>query len=500
MKRQFLRSIAAASLTLAACLATAGTRPHYGGTLRVQSRDSVVQIDNIFSAPNSVLRQQLAELLFDRLTRVDEGGAARTSLALSWKSDSGSRLWEFHLRTGVTFADGSPMVAADVVRCLSKAAPHWKITSSNPQTILIETETSTPLLPELLSLPEFSIFKTAGDEMMIGTGPFRVEAFQAARRIALAANDDYWGGRPYLDRVEITMGGSVREQLINRRLDQDDVVELSLDQARTIGYGAQSSPGLPTQRLAATAPSDLYALVFFRAGAQPPPPTAASRTPSDDPRIREAIALTIDRGAISRVLLQRQAEPADSLLPQWMTGYAFLFQSQPDLERARKLRNEAYRNAMVSIPLAYDSGDNVARVIAERIAVNAREVNITLQTFGEKNLTLDSARNTAAQAVLVRLPMSSSSSASALFDLTVRTGLALPAPGTAGVNTAEWLYAAERDALPGFNVVPVAHVPQIYWLNPRVRDWAMPSSGGWHLTDVWIDGERQASTPAAVLR
>src|SRR5439155_18675399 len=135
----------------------------------------------------------------------------------------------------------------------------------------------------------------------------------------------------------------------------------------------------------------------------------AAKTFTDDARIREAIALTIDRTAISRVLLQKQAEAAPSLLPQWMTGYNFLFTSQPDIERARKLRNEAVRNGAVSISLAYDVGDNVSRAIAERIAVNAREANITLQTFGEKNLTLDSASNTSAQAVLVRMPLPAAS-------------------------------------------------------------------------------------------
>src|SRR5207244_642427 len=134
-------------------------------------------------------------------------------------------------------------------------------------------------------------------------------------------------------------------------------------------------------------------------------------------------------------------------------GYGFLFAAQPDTERARKLRNEAYRTAAVSIPLAYDATDNVARTVAERIAVNAREANITLQTFGEKNLTLDSAVKTGAQVVLVRLPMASAALATSLTDLEMQTGFPLPVLIQAeSASSSESIYASERAALESFRV------------------------------------------------
>jgi ABC-type transport system substrate-binding protein len=497
-----LRSSAsiAASLLLAVGTLFAGTRPHYGGTLRVQSRDSLTSADNIWMAPNSVLAQQLTNALFDRLVEIDANGQVRPSLAVAWKSDAQQRVWEFEIRPNVKLSDGNDLSMKMIAASLSKASIHWKVKAPTQHSITVETEAPSPDLLNLLSLPQNSIASTGDDKSMIGTGPFRLETFQAARRIVLAATDDYWGGRPYLDRVEITMGGSVREQLINRRVDPDDVVELSPDQARTIGYGAQQiNAGIPVQRIAVSSPGDLYALVFFSAGAAPSPPTAASRTPVDDPRLREAIALTIDRVAISRVLLQKEDEAASSLLPQWMTGYAFLFDAPPDLEHARKLRNEAFHNAMVSIPLAYDSGDNVARAIAERIAVNAREANISLQVFGEKNLTLDTARNTSAQAVLVRMPLSSNSPAAALFDLGLRAETGRNEVSSAS-GAPETLFAVEHEMLAGFRIVPVAHVQQIYWLNPQVHDWTVPRAGGWRLSDVWVEPARASSSSAATTR
>src|SRR3954470_16888872 len=229
MKLRYLLLIAASPIALIA-LMHAGTRPHYGGTLRIQSRGVVTSIDGLWTSPSTLLRQQLSQLLFDGLTRIDESSNAQPSLATSWRSDAQQRVWEFQLRSDATFANGASLTPADVASALSKTQPQWKLTAQQ-HAIIIETETGTPHLPELLALAEFSITKTDVDGSVLGSGPFRVDTFQAARRIVLAANDDYWGGRPYLDKIEITMGGSVREQLINRRLDLDDFVELSLDQA-----------------------------------------------------------------------------------------------------------------------------------------------------------------------------------------------------------------------------------------------------------------------------
>ena len=62
----------------------------------------------------------------------------------------------------------------------------------------------------------------------------------------------------------------------------------------------------------------------------------------DDARVREALALAVDRTSIHRVLLQRQGEVSGSLLPQWLSGYAFLFPDSADLARARALMAGRY--------------------------------------------------------------------------------------------------------------------------------------------------------------
>src|SRR5881628_2328812 len=117
MKLPFLASIAASGLLLTAT-SIAGTRPHYGGTLRIQSRDSVTSLDDIYAAPNTVLKQQLAENLFNRLTRIDESGNPLPALATAWKSDQQQRVWEFQLRSDVIFSNGAMLTSGDVVQSI----------------------------------------------------------------------------------------------------------------------------------------------------------------------------------------------------------------------------------------------------------------------------------------------------------------------------------------------------------------------------------------------
>jgi hypothetical protein len=79
---------------------------------------------------------------------------------------------------------------------------------------------------------------------------------------------------------------------------------------------------------------------------------------------------------IVNVLAQRKGEAAFSLLPQWLSGYAFLFQSAPDVPRAKQLAS-ALRLGPIS--LSYPANDAFLRSVAERVALNARDAGITIQ-------------------------------------------------------------------------------------------------------------------------
>ena len=92
-----------------------------------------------------------------------------------------------------------------------------------------------------------------------------------------------------------------------------------------------------------------------------------------DARIREALANCLDRGTTSNVLLQRKSTPATGLLPQWLTGYEVLLPNLSDRASARKLAAAA-ATPRSSLALAYDLSDPVAKLVAERIGVDAGQV------------------------------------------------------------------------------------------------------------------------------
>src|SRR5205807_5730536 len=125
--------------------------------------------------------------------------------------------------------------------------------------------------------------------------------------------------------LDVRLGSVQRDQVVDLGLDRSDVVEVSIPQAKRL---AQAS-----QRISFTPLTHLVALDFFRRD-----DAGGAKSAASDPRLREAISLSVDRDSINNVLLQKQGEPAYGLLPQWLTGYAFLFSSAPDVGRARKLR------------------------------------------------------------------------------------------------------------------------------------------------------------------
>jgi len=108
------RLLAIASLLSFA--APAATRPHYGGTLRVQMKARVTSLD-----PGEFAAQEnLVALVFDRLVTLDQSAQPQPALAVSWRHDAEFKRWEFQLRSGVRFHDGSSLTASAAAAALEK--------------------------------------------------------------------------------------------------------------------------------------------------------------------------------------------------------------------------------------------------------------------------------------------------------------------------------------------------------------------------------------------
>jgi peptide/nickel transport system substrate-binding protein len=464
----------AALVCLLIASAPGSTRPHYGGTARVLMQHRIVSLDPLTESDYGPERDRLSALLFETITQIDAQGHVRPWLASSWQADAGQRAWTFQLRL-VNFQDGATVTSASVAASLRAASPEWKITVNNRQAFTIETPAPSPHLPELLSLQKFALVKRAADNSLVGTGPYKLGQWQPGEHALFSANDDYWGGRPYLDALEVQMGASLREHLLERNLGRDHAADLSIDQVRAL---EQTSQGVLTSR-----PAELLVILFLQSDHES---RAGNRRPVEA-RIREALAHALNRNAISNVLLQKKSVPATALLPQWLTGYEFMFADALNIEQAYKLRMEA--GITPPIALAYDFSDPVARMVAERIAVDAREAGITIQPYADPHVNTKSSRKTLnADAVLLRLPLRSLDPSAALAGIV--DDLDLPADISNAVLSAKGrddLLGVERKALADFRVLPVAHVSEALWLNSNVHNWQQLADGEWRLDQVWIE-------------
>jgi peptide/nickel transport system substrate-binding protein len=439
-----------ASLSWVAAGGRAETRPRYGGTLNVEIHDAIT-----FTDPGD-WPAQLVPLVYDRLVQLDDRGEPRPALAISWQHDAENKRWELHLRPGVKFHDGSPLNAASVAASLKGRV---SIAMSGEDAVIIQTENPVPDLLVRLADPRAAVLRRGADGVTLGSGPFRIAEWQPGRRALLAANDDYWGGRPFLDSIELQMGRLLRDQSIDLELGKADVAELAPEDARR---AAQRGV-----RVWTSAPAELLALVF-----------ESGRAAFEDAHLREAVALSIDRAAIHNVLLQRQGESTAALLPEWLTGFAFLFPASRDLERARRIAASRTK-AGLRTTLSYDPADPLARSIAERIAVDVREAGVVLQAMpGGK-----------ADMRLARAQLSSLDPLQALSDFAA--ALALPAPLKLSAGSApEAPYQAERKLLENYRVVPLFHVAQIVGLGPQVHNWDSRPWGNWRLDGVWLEARR----------
>ena len=117
-------------------------------------------------------------------------------------------------------------------------------------------------------------------------------------------------GRPFVDSIEITMGRAAHDRILDLELNKTDFAEIPAEDARRAAeHGV---------RVSRSKPDELLALVFT-GGDEP------ARGKPVSAKVREALALSIDRAAIVNFILQKEGEPAGGLLPQWSSGTAFLF-------------------------------------------------------------------------------------------------------------------------------------------------------------------------------
>lgn len=460
--------LAASSLLLVASTGRAATRPRYGGTLRVRIQSPVMSLDPSDgpSPAEAEALMKLRALLYESLVRLDADGRPQSALAVSWEHDERFVRWRFKLRSGVKWHDGSAVAPEEILASLEGLIPGHPARLEG-DTLVFDTGDPRPdLLISLATSRAASVRRAqvgSPGGFPIGTGPFRLAEWQSGRRAFFQANEDYWDGRPFLDAIAVEMGSASQERLVDLELDKTDVAELDPSEARR----AQQEG----RKVWTSAPVELLALQFN------------SHRPSvSDARLREAIASCIDRAAIQKVLLQNYGEIAGGILPHWLSGYGFLFSTVANLDRAKYLRAEI--GSLPTLKIGFDPGDGLARQVAERVAVNARDAGILLQvsplTQGWSRMA-DPGVDVMVQRARIEGPAfdAAAQQAAEWFPITIPSG-----------GEPEEVFAEERKYLGAFATVPLVFVPEIFGLGPRVKNWLPTRWGDWHLENVWLEAEK----------
>ncbi len=301
--------------------------------------------------------------LYDTLvTYHDETTELVPSLATEWSHSDDGLTWTFQLREGVKFHDGtsfdSEAVAFSLERLIKDEHPHVydKARPYAPSFSMLEGVTATKPLevqftlrrPSAVFVESLAMFpacvvspsavkkyKEKFGEHPVGTGPFRFEKWRRAEQLVLAANDDYWLGRPEVDHV-IFVPVAKRQTRVERlkrgeihiadNLAPDEVDAL----IKVPGIVAQTQPGMNVGYLT----------------------MQTEKEPLGNVKVRQAIWFALDKQELLDVAYAGHGKPAVNMVPPTIFAHHDELEDRPfDPKKARELLKQAAEEDGFNLPL-----------------------------------------------------------------------------------------------------------------------------------------------------
>jgi len=378
-----------AFLEFVCALVGAAALTAHAAELHIGLSADVTTFDPHFVAAQPNLTAQ--KHVFDSLVHVDERGRPVPGLA-SWRTPD-PLTWEFTLRKGIRFHDGSELTTEDVAFSLERplaitGSPGGYITYVRPivakeivdrRTIRLKTAAPYGAVPQDLSevmiLSKKAAAKATAEDFdsgkaAIGTGPYKLVRFARGDRIELARNDDYWGGRLPWTKVTLHILPSDPARtaaLLSRQLDAiehvptADLARLRKDPA----FRLEQAVSWRTIFLHVDQYRDRPPGVFSKSGA------ALAQNPFKDVRVRRALSKAINRKAIAERVMEGLALPAANVVSPSVFGHDPEVKPEPyDPQGAKKLLAEAGYPDGFAVTLAtpnnrYVNDEQVAQAVAQ---------------------------------------------------------------------------------------------------------------------------------------
>jgi peptide/nickel transport system substrate-binding protein len=332
------------------------------------------------------------EYLYDKLVILDDKLKVTPSLAQSWKLID-DLTWEFRLRKGVSFHDGSPFTADDVLFTVDRVpnvpnSPNSfsqftrgieKVTKVDDHTIVVRTKAPNPMLLNdfaniwIISAKAAKGATTAdfnSGKAAIGTGPYKLVEWVNGERLVVERNGRYWGPKPHWAKVTETVIAKDPTRLaalLSGQVDAIDAVPIpDLERLRKEGkFALYRGAAALVHYVALDSARDVSPFVTAKDG------KALATNPLKDPRVRKALSLAINRDLIARRVMEGSALPASQLLPVEYPGASKSLRPDPhDPAKAQALLKEAgwgegFRIVLHATADRYPNDSSVAQAIAQ---------------------------------------------------------------------------------------------------------------------------------------
>jgi peptide/nickel transport system substrate-binding protein len=297
---------------------------------------------SVNNAPTAADTQQVYEPLVDFNSRNE----IEPSLATAWRLVNANR-WEFNLRRGVRFHDGTPFTSDDVVFSLNRAlsetsdfrsavSPITAVEAVDDHTVRITTAAPNPILPEEINqifimskrwaeqhdalLPAaYGDAVSYAENHANGTGPFKLESFEAGVATVMGRNPEWWGlgQNPHnLDGIVHTVVKDPTRRL--QALLSGEVDFLSDPPFANLDR-IEATPGLKLER---TNETRTIFLGLDQGSPQLRSANITGRNPFADRRVRQAVYQAIDEETIRDEIMNGLAIPAGMIIQPGITGYA----------------------------------------------------------------------------------------------------------------------------------------------------------------------------------